>query len=339
MSSQKQERVDEARLQTITRGPLPGSRKAYVAGTRHPDVRVPMREISQTPTREGHGEGARLVPNPPVTVYDTSGPYTDPDAVIDVRRGLPPLRAEWIRSRDDVEELSGVSSLYGQNRLEDRGLDALRFHTHRKPLRAKPGRTVTQMHYARKGIVTPEMEYVAIREQQRAAAIYRKQHPGRAFGAKIPETYHARVRPRRDRAGPRDFAGEREPPGDRADDHRSQFPGEDQREHRQQRHQLVDRGRSRKDGLVDPLGRGHRDGSLDGPEHPRDAGMDPPQCRPCRSAPCPFTRRSRRSAEKPRSCSWEIYRDTLIEQAEQGVDYFTIHAGVLLATCRSRRTA
>ncbi|RBJ74249.1 phosphomethylpyrimidine synthase ThiC, partial [Pseudomonas sp. MWU12-2534b] len=139
--------------------PLPNSRKIYVEGSR-PDIRVPMREISQsdTPTQFG-GEA-----NPPIYVYDTSGIYSDPAANIDIQSGLPALRADWIAERGDTEQLAGLSSEYGRAREADSKLDELRFNLKRKPRRALPGQNVSQMHYARQGIITPEMEYVAIRE-------------------------------------------------------------------------------------------------------------------------------------------------------------------------------
>src|SRR3954462_6922427 len=153
--------VDEASVQ-----PLPSSRKVHVG-----DLRVPMREITQT--------GG----NPPILVYDTSGPYTDPEARIDIRKGLPALRAQWISSRNDVVELEGPTSEYGRRRLADPKLAELRFDLHRKPRR---GRNVTQMHYARKGIITPEMEYIATRETQKLIGGLEAQHPGESFGAKLP---------------------------------------------------------------------------------------------------------------------------------------------------------
>ena len=187
--------VDAAAIQ-----PLPNSRKIHIEGSR-PDIRVPMREISQddTPTAMG-GEK-----NPPIYVYDCSGPYSDPQAKIDIRSGLPALRAAWVAERGDVEELSGLSSEFGRQRAADGALDELRFPgLHRKPLRAKAGANVTQMHYARRGIVTPEMEFVAIRENNnrrtyieglkasgpmgnKLAGILGRQHPGQNFGASIPE--------------------------------------------------------------------------------------------------------------------------------------------------------
>ena len=147
--------VDAAAIQ-----PLPNSRKIYVEGSR-PDIQVPMREITQADTPTGMG-GEK---NPPIFVYDCSGPYSDPQAKIDIRNGLPALRAGWIAERGDTESLSDLSSEFGRLRAADKALDELRFPgLHRKPLRAQPGKNVTQIHYARQGIITPEMEYIAIRE-------------------------------------------------------------------------------------------------------------------------------------------------------------------------------
>ncbi|HYO27636.1 MAG TPA: phosphomethylpyrimidine synthase ThiC, partial [Azonexus sp.] len=153
--------VDEAAVQ-----PLPNSRKVYIEGSR-PDIRVPMRAISQADTPTAFGGET----NPPIYVYDCSGPYSDPAAKIDIRSGLPALRAGWIAERGDVDELPGLSSEFGQKRATDKSLDELRFPgLHRKPLRAKAGKNVSQMHYARQGIITPEMEYVAIRENNNRRA-------------------------------------------------------------------------------------------------------------------------------------------------------------------------
>ena len=150
--------VDEAAIQ-----PLPHSRKIYVQGSRA-DIRVPMREITQADTPASFGFEA----NPPVTVYDTSGPYTDPAAQIDIRSGLAETpRLPWILERDDTEQLDGPTSVYGKARLADPALAELRFNLHRQPRRARAGKNVTQMHYARQGIITPEMEFVAIRENLR----------------------------------------------------------------------------------------------------------------------------------------------------------------------------
>ena len=151
--------VDGTTLAACLR-PFPASSKIHVAGTM-PGVRVPFRQVQLHPTRDFQD---RLTENEPVVLYDTSGPYTDSAAAIDVAKGLKPLRQEWIQGRGDVEELPGATSLYRKLRERDQDLDAIRFHADRKPMRAKAGRNVSQMHYARQGIITPEMEFIAIRE-------------------------------------------------------------------------------------------------------------------------------------------------------------------------------
>ncbi|MCX7197126.1 MAG: phosphomethylpyrimidine synthase ThiC, partial [Proteobacteria bacterium] len=171
--------VDQAATQ-----PFPRSRKVYIGGSR-PDIQVPMREISQSDTPAGMGAEV----NPPLFVYDTSGPYTDPTTMIDIRTGLKPVREAWIDERNDTERLGGPTSVYGQVRLDDPKLAELRFNLKRLPRRAKPGMNVSQMHYARRGIITPEMEYIAIRETQRRdglSELVTRQHPGQSFGAAIP---------------------------------------------------------------------------------------------------------------------------------------------------------
>ena len=185
--------VDEAAVKS-----LPNSKKTYVTGSR-PDIRVPMREISQSDTPADFGAEV----NPPIWVYDTSGAYSDPAVKIDIRSGLHALRAEWIAERGDSDSLPGPSSRFGLERMADQKLGELRFNLGRKPRRAKSGANVTQMHYARRGIVTPEMEYVAIRENlrrgdylerlkltgpkgARLAALMGRQHKGERFGADIP---------------------------------------------------------------------------------------------------------------------------------------------------------
>jgi phosphomethylpyrimidine synthase len=178
--------------------PLPQSRKIYQQGSR-PDINVPFREITQddTPTMYG-GEK-----NPPLTVYDTSGPYSDPEIKIDIRQGLPAMRQAWIEERGDTEQLDGPTSAFGQKRLQDPALSSLRFELRRAPRRARAGANVSQMHYARRGLITPEMEFVAIRENMRRehyleslratgpggdklAQRLSRQHPGQSFGASIP---------------------------------------------------------------------------------------------------------------------------------------------------------
>ncbi len=171
--------VDEAAVR-----PLPNSRKIYVSGSRA-DVRVPMRQIAQSETPASFGAEH----NPPIFVYDTSGPYTDPEVEIDIRAGLAPLRRPWIEERGDTEALPEPSSEFGRQRLADPKLAELRFDLRRQPRKARSGMNVTQMHYARKGVVTPEMEYVAIRENQRREMLpelLTRQHRGEHFGAAIP---------------------------------------------------------------------------------------------------------------------------------------------------------
>ena len=187
--------VDEAAVK-----PLPNSRKVYVQGSQA-DIQVPMREISQSDTPATLG----AEPNPPIYVYDCSGPYTDPQAQIDIRKGLAALRSGWIEARNDTEALSGLSSEYGLERLHDAALTKMRFPgLMRQPRRAQPGKNVTQMHYARKGIITPEMEYIAIRENLcrkeyiaslkaagptglKMAELLGRQHRGQSYGAALPE--------------------------------------------------------------------------------------------------------------------------------------------------------
>ncbi len=171
----------DARVDAAAIAPLPNSRKVYVTGSQ-PDIRVPMREITQADTPTGFG-GEK---NPPIYVYDTSGPYTDPEASIDIRSGLPALRQGWIESRGDTETLDGLSSAYGRERAADAATAELRFPgLHRQPRRAQAGRNVTQMHYARQGIVTPEMEYIAIRENQRRAEYLASLEASGPNGAKL----------------------------------------------------------------------------------------------------------------------------------------------------------
>ncbi|MBS1914504.1 MAG: phosphomethylpyrimidine synthase ThiC, partial [Bacteroidetes bacterium] len=173
-------------LDASTVQPFPRSRKIYVQGSR-PDVRVPMREITLDDTPASFGAER----NGPVVVYDTSGPYTDPDVTVDLRRGLPAVRTRWIEERNDTELLPEPTSEYGRGRAADTTLDHLRFEHIRSPRRARSGMNVSQMHYAKRGIITPEMEYVALREnmkleEARALGLV-KHHPGESFGAAIPE--------------------------------------------------------------------------------------------------------------------------------------------------------
>ena len=314
----------------VTRDPFPGSRKVYVQGS-DPSIRVPMREIRQSPTRVEGPDGPREEENPPVLVYDTSGPYSDPDAAIDVRAGLPPLRLDWIRARGDVEELSGLTSEHAREREATPRLDGVRFERTRPPLRAQPGRRVTQMHYARRGEITPEMEYIAIRENQSAErhAELGVQHPGQSFGASLP----ARVTP--------EFVRDEVARG------RAIIPANPN--HPETEPMIIGRnflvkinaniGNSAVTSTIEEevekmvwATRWGSDTVMD-----LSTGKNIHETREwiLRNSPVPIgTVPIYQALEKvggrPEDLSFELFRDTLIEQAEQGVDYFTIHAGVLL---------
>ena len=178
--------------------PLTGSRKVHVSGDH--GIQVGMREISlaATPSHDEEGQ-SKLEVNPSLRVYDTSGPYTDPKVEVDVREGIPRIREQWIIDRDDTEPLEGFTSEFTRTRNADLRLDSLRFAHVATPRRAKSGRNVTQLHYARQGIVTPEMEYIAIRENLARANLEYEgdlQHPGNDFGASIPKGNHPGICPR-----------------------------------------------------------------------------------------------------------------------------------------------
>ncbi|RZL15993.1 MAG: phosphomethylpyrimidine synthase ThiC, partial [Pedobacter sp.] len=183
--------------QAISRSPFPASRKIYVKGQLHP-IEVAMREVILSETKL-HGRFGETAPNSPVTIYDTSGAYTDPNLEIDVKKGISKLREQWIVDRGDVNQLETITSDYGKQRAGDQNLDGLRFAYISRPYRAKEGMNVSQMHYARKGIITPEMEYIAIRENQRIDLLESQlkgeyevmahQHPGQSFGANTPKGY------------------------------------------------------------------------------------------------------------------------------------------------------
>jgi phosphomethylpyrimidine synthase len=320
--------VDESRLAEVTTGPLPASRKVYAKGTLYPFLRVPMRQIAQTPTRAR--AGAEETPNPPVEVYDTSGPYTDVEAKVDVRKGLSPLRTEWVRGREDTTELSTTSSSYGRARRADAKLAGRRFHLDRKPLVAKSGANVTQLHYARRGIVTPEMEFVAIRENQRIAASLAFQHPGHAWGAEIPRV----ITP--------EFVRDEVARG------RAIIPANIN--HPELEPMII--GRNFLVKINANIGNSAVSSSIEeeveklvwairwGADTAMDlsTGENIHETREwiVRNSPVPIGtvpiyQALEKVGGKAEELTWEIYRDTLIEQAEQGVDYFTIHAGVRLA--------
>ncbi|MBK5970912.1 MULTISPECIES: phosphomethylpyrimidine synthase ThiC [Thiorhodovibrio] len=320
------------RLSAEVTRPFPASRRVWVQGSR-PDLRVPLREVVQTPTETNQGPED----NPPIPVYDTSGPYTDPDATIDLLRGLPDVRDAWIAERGDTEQLGGPSSTFGQGRLQDPSLDHLRFEHRRAPRRAKPGQNVTQMHYARQGIITPEMEYVALREnlkldELRADPRYEKllrQHRGEAFGANLPET----ITP--------EFVRDEVARG------RAIIPANIN--HPELEPMII--GRNFRVKINTNIGNSALSSSIAeevekmvwsarwGGDTLMDlsTGKNIHETREwiLRNAPVPIgTVPIYQALEKvdgrPEELTWELFRDTLIEQAEQGVDYFTIHAGVLL---------
>ena len=329
--------VDEAAI-----SPLPNSRKIFIEGSR-PDIRVPMREITQADTPTGFGGE----PNPPIFVYDCSGPYSDPAATIDIRSGLPALRAAWIEARGDSEELSGLSSEFGRLRAADPSLDELRFPgLHRKPRRAKSGANVSQMHYARRGIVTPEMEFIAIRENlnraayldslraagptgEKMARLIGRQHPGQHFGASIP----AEITP--------EFVRDELARG------RAIIPSNIN--HPESEPMVI--GRNFLVKINANIGNSALGSSIAeevdkmtwairwGGDTVMDlsTGKNIHETREwiIRNSPVPIGtvpiyQALEKVDGKAEELTWEIFRDTLIEQAEQGVDYFTIHAGVLL---------
>jgi len=314
--------VDEAAVQ-----PLPNSSKVYVEGSR-PDIRVPMREIRQSETPAAFGAET----NPPIYVYDTSGPYTDPNAKIDIRSGLPPLRARWIEERNDTEALEGPTSRYGQERLADPKLATLRFNLHRKPRRAKPGVNVTQMHYARKGIITPEMEYIAIRETQRREGlpeIVTRQHRGESFGAAIPQV----ITP--------EFVRDEVARG------RAIIPNNIN--HPESEPMIIGRnflvkinaniGNSAvSSGIQEEVEKmtwstrwgGDTVMDLSTGKHIHETREWIIRNSPVPIGTVPIYQALEKVDGKAEELTWEMYRDTLIEQCEQGVDYFTIHAGVRL---------
>jgi phosphomethylpyrimidine synthase len=329
MSVEKSLQLDESALGGISRGPLPESQKIYARGTLHPFLRVPMRQINQTPTRLGHGPTARAVQNPSLVIYDSSGPYTDPTAAIDVRKGLEPTRLDWIRAREDVQELAQVSSEYGRLRLADERLNAVRFQNRRKPLVARSGSAVTQLHYARRGIVTPEMEFVALRENQRLEQSPRPQHPGTSWGASIPR----RITP--------EFVRDEVARG------RAIIPANIN--HPELEPMII--GRNFLVKINANIGNSAVTSTIEeevekmvwairwGADTVMDlsTGKNIHETREwiLRNSPVPIGtvpiyQALEKVNGKPEELTWELYRDTLIEQAEQGVDYFTIHAGVLL---------
>lgn len=318
--------------ETITRAPLTGSKKIYVKGKIH-NINVAMREIGLTESKPmfSDGEFTKEV-NQAVTVYDTSGPYTDPNVAIDIKKGLPRLREQWILERGDVERLEDVSSVYGKERKNDPKLDELRFEHIQKPLRAKAGKNVTQLHYAKQGIITPEMEYIAIRENQKLEEVIEicTQHPGESFGANTPKGL---ITP--------EFVRDEVAAG------RAIIPSNIN--HPESEPMII--GRNFLVKINANIGNSAVSSSIEeevekavwacrwGADNIMDlsTGKNIHETREwiLRNSPVPIGtvpiyQALEKVNGKAEDLTWEIFRDTLIEQAEQGVDYFTIHAGVLL---------
>ena len=322
-----------ARLSADVTRPFTGSKKIYVEGSRA-DIRVAMREIHQAETASNFGAEK----NPPITVYDTSGPFTDPDIDIDLMKGMPALRAQWVAERDDTELLSGPTSEYGSERQNDPKLGHLRFEHISQPRRAKAGKNVSQMHYARQGIITPEMEYVAIREDMRLQqhrnspdyAKLLKQHGGENFGANLPEKITA------------EFVREEVASG------RAIIPCNIN--HPELEPMII--GRNFLVKINTNIGNSAVTSSIEeevekmawsarwGGDTLMDlsTGKNIHETREwiLRNSPMPIGtvpiyQALEKVNGKSEDLTWEMFRDTLIEQAEQGVDYFTIHAGVRLA--------
>ncbi len=312
--------------------PFANSRKIHIEGSRQ-DIRVPMREVMLTPTRTAEG----IEENPPITVYDTSGPYSDPDIEINLLEGLPDIRGNWIEERGDTELMEQPTSAFSRARQSDPALANLRFEHLQQPRCALPGRNVTQMHYARQGMITPEMEYVAIRENQRLQefradsryASLLKQHPGQDFGASIPRDITA------------EFVRDEVARG------RAIIPANIN--HPELEPMII--GRNFRVKINTNIGNSAVASSIEeevekmvwsarwGGDTLMDlsTGKNIHETREwiLRNAPIPIGtvpiyQALERVNGKAEELTWELFRDTLIEQAEQGVDYFTIHAGVRL---------
>jgi phosphomethylpyrimidine synthase len=321
---------ETASVDELSTAPFPASKKIYVQGSR-PDISVAMREISLSPTKLQDGEEEF---NPPVRVYDTSGPYTDPNKEIDVRLGLSPMREKWVLEREDTELLDGFSSKYANTREQNLALEGLRFQYKRQPRRAKAGKNVSQLHYAKQGIVTPEMEYIAIREnlalsEAQLEQAVAEQHPGQSFGASIPKI----ITP--------EFVRDEVARG------RAVIPNNIN--HPETEPMII--GRNFRTKVNANIGNSAVTSSIQeevektvwatrwGADTVMDlsTGANIHETREwiIRNSSVPIgTVPIYQALEKcngvAEDLTWELFRDTLIEQAEQGVDYFTIHAGVLL---------
>ena len=324
----------------------PRSEKVYLPGTIYPELRVGMRKVEQVPSTTFAGEEKVITPNPDIYIYDTSGSFSDPDIEIDLKKGLPRLREPWILHRNDVEQLPEITSEYGRMRRDDKSLDHLRFEHISLPYRAKQGKCCTQMYYAKQGIITPEMEYVAIRENlrrreyldslkasgpqgEKMARLLTRQHPGQRFGAGIPEE----ITP--------EFVRDEIARG------RAIIPANIN--HPESEPMIIGRnflvkinGNIGNSAVTSSIGeevekmtwgiRWGADTIMD-----LSTGKNIHETREwiIRNSPVPIGtvpiyQALEKVGGKAEDLTWEIFKDTLIEQAEQGVDYFTIHAGVLL---------
>ena len=315
------------RKESITRTPFAGSTKVYVPGKMH-NIQVAMREVSVDDAAIKGPGGCGSV----VTIYDTSGPYSDPKISIDVHKGLPRLREKWIMERGDVEQLKDLSSDFGKDRLYNSDLDHLRFKDVKLPLRAKVGKNVTQLHYAKQGIITPEMEYVAIRENQRMDELQEElsQHPGESFGAATPVSH---VTP--------EFVRDEIARG------RAVLPCSIN--HPESEPMII--GRNFLVKINANIGNSAITSSIEeevekmvwatrwGADTVMDlsTGKNIHETREwiLRNSPVPIGtvpiyQALEKVDGKAEELTWDMFRDTLVEQCEQGVSYFTIHAGLLL---------
>ena len=310
----------------------PASTKTYLVGSR-PDIKAPIRMIEQQST-EING---KIVPNPPVPVYDTSGPYSDPEVVINLEKGLDKLRLNWIKERNDTEELSGPTSVYGIARSEDKETEHLRFAHISKPRVAKKGANVSQMYYAKKGIITPEMEYVALRESLGLQALRKdpaykqllKQHPGTSYGANLPEEVTPEFVRQEIAAGraiiPANINHPEVEPMIIGRNFRVKINGNLGNSAvtssiNEEVEKMVWSIRWGADTIMD----------LSTGKHIHETREWIIRNSPVPIGTVPIYQALDKVGGKAEDLTWEIFRDTLIEQAEQGVDYFTIHAGVLL---------
>jgi phosphomethylpyrimidine synthase len=328
MSAVPKDLAVSARLADDMRAPFPNSSKIHQIGSR-PDIRVPMREVAQSNTPATFG----VEKNPPITMYDCSGPYTDPDAAIDLTQGLHALRAAWIEERGDTERLGDFSSEYGRERHADNALAHLRFPAPPKPLRAKAGKNLSQMHYARQGIATPEMEFVAIRENAKIDAIkdsrLLRRHPGEGFGANLPELVTPEFVRDEIAAGraiiPNNINHPESEPmiigrNFRVKINANMGTSAVSSSIAEEVEKMVWAARWGGDTIMD----------LSTGKHIHETREWIIRNAPVPVGTVPIYQALEKVDGKAEDLTWEMFRDTLIEQAEQGVDYFTIHAGVRL---------